>query len=217
MTRYLNANGICIFDYPEFAKTPRARPCGIAGRRSGSYHRARREAACPQGRCCRARAPAAWRPPRSGAHHLGHGCLRCLQAGARQADTQDLHPAGQRHLHYYFYVQDAELGRVYLRVPTRVPFRWQVYCNGHSWLARKLTANGVGYTMADNAFARIADWALAQALADTLSPDQLHRNLDQYAKPGIRCVRAVLSTEPDAGGIRHRSGVPLHRHARPAL
>ena len=67
-------------------------------------------------------------------------------------------------------------------VPTWAPFRLQFYCNGHSWLARKLTAKGIGHTMADNAFVRIDDWALAQALADTLSPDQLHRTLDRYAK-----------------------------------
>ena len=36
--------------------------------------------------------------------------------------------------------------------------------------------------MADNAFVRIDDWALAQALAHTLPPDQLHRTLDRYAK-----------------------------------
>jgi hypothetical protein len=49
------------------------------------------------------------------------------------------------------------------------------YCNGHNWLARKLTANGIGYTMADNAFVGIDDWPRAQAMADTLSPEQLHR------------------------------------------
>jgi hypothetical protein len=36
--------------------------------------------------------------------------------------------------------------------------------------------------MADNAFIRIDDWSRAQALADTLSPDQLHRTLDRYAE-----------------------------------
>jgi hypothetical protein len=63
----------------------------------------------------------------------------------------------------------------------------QFYCNGHSWLARKLTANGIGYTMADNAFVRIDDWSRAQELADRLSPDQLHRTLDRYAE---RCCPA---------------------------
>jgi hypothetical protein len=36
--------------------------------------------------------------------------------------------------------------------------------------------------MADNAFVRIGDWSRAQELADSLSPDQLHRTLDRYAE-----------------------------------
>src|ERR1022692_4057098 len=92
-----------------------------------------------------------------------------------------LRPDSGKCLHYYFYFMDAELGLVYLRVPTWAPFRLQFYCNGHSWLARKLTAKGIGYTMADNAFVRIDDWSRAQQLADSLSPDQLHRTLDRYA------------------------------------
>jgi len=84
-------------------------------------------------------------------------------------------------LHYYFYFLDEELGLVYLRVPTWCPFRLQFYCNGHSWLARKLTSRDIGYTMADNAFIRIDDWKQAQQLADSFSPDELHRILDRYA------------------------------------
>ena len=54
-------------------------------------------------------------------------------------------------LHYYFYFMDEEVGLCYLRVPTWLPCRLQFYCNGHSWLARKLTAEGIGYATADNA------------------------------------------------------------------
>ena len=67
-------------------------------------------------------------------------------------------------------------------MPTWCPFRLQFYCNGHSWLARKLTAAGIDFTLADNAFVRIADWDRAQALSDTMKPDELHRHLDRYAK-----------------------------------
>ena len=35
--------------------------------------------------------------------------------------------------------------------------------------------------MADNAFVRIDDWPRAQAMADSLSPEQLHHALDRYA------------------------------------
>ncbi|MGH6814310.1 MAG: hypothetical protein ACREC6_01250 [Hyphomicrobiaceae bacterium] len=93
-----------------------------------------------------------------------------------------LKPAPGKCLHYYFYVMDAHLGPIYVRVPTWCPFRLQVYCNGHSWLARKLTAAGIGFTLADNAFMDIDDFARAQALADALQPDRLHRILDRYAK-----------------------------------
>ena len=72
-------------------------------------------------------------------------------------------------------------GLVYLRVPTWAPFRLQFYCNGHSWLARQLTAEGIGFTAADNAFVRIDDWQRAQDLADRFSPDRLHLVLDRYA------------------------------------
>src|SRR4051812_31509424 len=41
--------------------------------------------------------------------------------------------------------------------------------------------------------------------------------LRQQMLPGERCVRTILPLEPDAGGIRHRSGVPIHHHARSAL
>jgi hypothetical protein len=76
---------------------------------------------------------------------------------------------------------DAELGLIYLRVPTWYPFRLQFYCNGQSWLARQLTAAGIGFTLADNAFLRIDDWERAQTLANGLSPDVLRRVLDRYA------------------------------------
>jgi hypothetical protein len=51
------------------------------------------------------------------------------------------------------------------------PFRLQFYCNGHSWLARRLTAQGIGFTAADNAFTRIDDWQRAQDLADRRCQD----------------------------------------------
>ncbi len=50
------------------------------------------------------------------------------------------------------------------------------------WLARRLTAAGIGFTLADNAFLRIDDWERAQTLADGFSPDHLHRVLDHYAQ-----------------------------------
>jgi len=93
-----------------------------------------------------------------------------------------LKPDSGKCLHYYFYFIDEALGLCYLRVPTWCPFRLQFYCNGHSWLARKLTAAGIDFTLADNAIVQVSDIARAQALADSLTPDELHRRLDRYAE-----------------------------------
>jgi DNA-binding HxlR family transcriptional regulator len=58
----------------------------------------------------------------------------------------------------------------------------QFYCNGHSWLAKQLTREGIDFTMLDNAFVRIENWAQAQSFADALQPDALHRILDRHAR-----------------------------------
>jgi hypothetical protein len=85
-----------------------------------------------------------------------------------------LKPDSGKCLHYYFYFIDERLGLCYLRVPTWCPFRLQFYCNGHGWLARKLTAAGIEFTLTDNAFLSLSDLDRAQRLADGLAPKELH-------------------------------------------
>ena len=73
-------------------------------------------------------------------------------------------------------------GLCYVRVPTWCPFRLQFYCNGHNWLARQLDGKTIRYTLLDNAFTRIEDFAAAQLLADSWEPSRLHRKLDEFAQ-----------------------------------
>jgi hypothetical protein len=185
MTRFLYACGVRIFGYPDFASTLRdivreragsvAAEAGIAiehiakshirkedvvakileqrGDHAGLVHVISAMEACPSYR--------PWHDKSSGKTYLRPDTGKCL--------------------HYYFYFMDADLGLIYLRVPTWAPFRLQFYCNGHNWLARRLTAEGIAFTAADNAFIRIDDWQRARELADGFSPDLLHRVLDRYA------------------------------------
>ena len=188
MTGYLNAKGIRIFDYPEFAKTLRDRvrdraatlaaEAGITIEHLAKPHIRKEDVVA---RVLRQRGD------RPGLVHVISAMEACDAYKPwhdKQTHKTFIRPDSGKCLHYYFYFQDATFGLVYLRVPTWAPFRLQFYCNGHSWLARKLSAKGIGYTMADNAFVHIDDWALAQALADTLSPDQLHRNGTVHALCG---------------------------------
>ena len=92
-----------------------------------------------------------------------------------------LKPEGGKCLHYYFYFVDEELGLCFVRLPTWCPFRFQVYLNGHHWLARKLTRRGLAYQLIDNAFVCIEDFPAAQRVADGLRAQDLHRKLDRFA------------------------------------
>jgi len=185
MSRYLNANGIRIFDSPEFAKTLRDRvrdgaaslaaQAGVTIEHIGKAHIRKEEVVARV---------LAQRGDHPGLHVIS--AMEACDAYRRWHDKQThksfVRPDSGKCLHYYFYFLDAWFGLIYLRVPTWAPFRLQFYCNGHNWLARRLSAEGIGYTMADNAFIRIDDWGRAQELADSLSPDRLHRRLDRYAE-----------------------------------
>ena len=57
----------------------------------------------------------------------------------------------------YFYFLDREFGLMHVKIQTWFPFTVQVYVNGHEWLARKLTAQGIRFQKVDNAFVGLAD------------------------------------------------------------
>ena len=185
MTRFLYAVGIKIFDYPAFAQTLRDRVrdaavslaagAGVTIEHIAKTH-IRKEAVVQRVLEQRGEHP--------GLVHI----ISAMEACDAYRPWHDkathktfIRPNSGKCLHFYFYFMDAAFGLIYLRVPTYCPFRLQFYCNGHNWLARRLSAEGIDHAMVDNAFARIDDWSRAQELADAFSPDRLHRTLDRYA------------------------------------
>ena len=93
-----------------------------------------------------------------------------------------LKPDSSKCMTYYFYFIDEQLGLCYLRVPTWCPFRLQFYFNGHNWLANQLKQRGIAYKMLDNAFVQIADYTVANQLADEFDVEILHLRLDEFAQ-----------------------------------
>ena len=185
MTRYLYANNIRIFDYPQFAATLRdavraraaavAAQAGIAIEHIAKSHIRKEDVVAKV-------------IERRGKHPGLVHVISAMEACDAYQPWHDktthrtyVRPDSGKCLHYYFYFMDAEWGLIYLRVPTWAPFRLQFYCNGHSFLARQLELEGIAATAVDNAFVRIDDWERAQALADALSPNALRRLLDRYA------------------------------------
>lgn len=185
MTSFLNAHQIRIFDYPRFAEPLRERIresaeklAAEAGAKIEYIAKAHVRKEDVVAKVIKTRGD---HPGLVHVISVMEACASYKPWHDKQTQRTFLRPTPGKCLHYYFYFIDAELGLVYLRVPTWCPFRLQFYCNGHSWLARQLAAEGIAYTLADNAFIRIDDWARAQQLADQLSPDVLHRILDRYA------------------------------------
>jgi len=76
---------------------------------------------------------------------------------------------------------DRDFGLIHVRVQTWFPLQIQVYLNGHEWLARKLSANHIGYTKHDSAFVWIEDMARAQRFADRFANLNWPTILGKYA------------------------------------
>jgi hypothetical protein len=167
MTRYLNARGIRIFDYPEFAKPLRDRvrdraatlaaEAGLTIEHVGKSNIRKEDVVA---RVLKQRGD------HPGLVHI----ISAMEACDAYQPWHDknthktfIRPDSGKCLHYYFYFLDAWFGLIYLRVPPH--------------------------------------------------PGSLCRTV----LPSVRRFRANLPLEPDAGGIRHRSGVPLHRHPRSTL
>lgn len=94
-------------------------------------------------------------------------------------------------LHYYFYFIDPDLGLCFLRVATWCPFRLQFYFNGHAWLAAQLRRKGIDFDVLDNAFAHIADYAVANQLVEQFNPAQLHQSLDMFAQQFCPVIQSL--------------------------
>jgi predicted transcriptional regulator len=185
MTKFLNANQVRIFDYTKFAEPlrdrVRERATLLAGEAGSSIEHIAKSHIRKEAVVAKVLAHRGEHPGLVHVISAMEACDTYKPWHDKQTHKTYVRPDRGKCLHYYFYFMDAELGLVYLRVPTWAPFRLQFYCNGHSWLARQLTAEGITFTAADNAFTRIADWQRAQDLADAFSPEQLHRVLDRYA------------------------------------
>jgi len=186
MTSFLSARSVRIFDYPRFAEplreVIRTRAQELAQSAGIEIEHLRKASIRKEEVVAKVLARRGEQP---GLVHV----LSAMEACSSYKPWHDkasgrtfLKPDTGKCLHYYFYFMDAQVGLCYLRVPTWCPFRLQFYCNGHGWLARQLAREGIDFTLADNAFVRIEDWARAQALADALAPRALHRVLDRYAK-----------------------------------
>jgi hypothetical protein len=104
--------------------------------------------------------------------------FRCEPGGGRLRLRADY----RRCSVFYIFIMHAVFGLIHVKIHSWFPLTMQVYINGHDFLAKKLDALGVDYTLADNAFIRVADFKAAQACAERLLKQNLPRLLGQLAR-----------------------------------
>jgi hypothetical protein len=186
MTRYLYQKGIRIFDYAKFAEPLRERIRENAEKLAENNEIKiefirkkdfRKEARIQEILKTRGELP--------GLVHI-FGAMEACNSYRPWHDKSTgktyLKSDSSKCMTYYFYFVDEQLGLCYLRVPTWCPYRLQFYFNGHAWLASKLRAQNIQFEMIDNAFAHIADYAIANQLSDELDVESLHHRLDAFAQ-----------------------------------
>ena len=122
MTGYLNAKGIRIFDYPEFAKTlrdrVRDRAASLAAEAGVTIEHISKPHVRKEDVVARV---LQHRGDHPGLVHIISAMEACDAYKPwhdKQTHKTFIRPDSGKCLHYYFYVQDAKFGLVYLRVPT---------------------------------------------------------------------------------------------------
>jgi hypothetical protein len=77
--------------------------------------------------------------------------------------------------HYYFYIDDADFGPLFIKVCSYAPWGTKLCLNGHEWAKRQLEKKGIAYEALDNGFLSCADPKKLQEICDSLGPDDIDR------------------------------------------
>jgi hypothetical protein len=98
--------------------------------------------------------------------------------------------------HYYFYIDDADFGPLFLKVCSYAPWGLKLCLNGHEWAKRQLEQRGIGYEALDNGFLSCAEPEKLQQICDSLGPEDIDRVFRKWLK---RIPLPLRAQDRDAG------------------
>src|SRR3954465_10733527 len=84
--------------------------------------------------------------------------------------------------HYYFYIDDADFGPLFIKVCSYAPWGIKLCLNGHEWAKRQLEKKKITYEALDNGFLSCADPQKLQQICDSLGPEQIERVFQKWLK-----------------------------------
>src|ERR1700682_429288 len=77
--------------------------------------------------------------------------------------------------HYYFYIDDADFGPLFIKVCSYAPWSTKLCLNGHQWAKRQLAKQKIAYQALDNGFLSCAEPGKLQQICDSLGPEESDR------------------------------------------
>ncbi|MGI8403468.1 MAG: hypothetical protein ACR2OE_01630, partial [Thermomicrobiales bacterium] len=98
--------------------------------------------------------------------------------------------------HYYFYIDDADFGPLFLKVCSYAPWGIKLCLNGHEWAKRQLEKRGISYEALDNGFLSCSDPNKLQEICDSLGPEQI----DGLFRKWLKRIPLPLRPEDRAAG-----------------
>lgn len=98
--------------------------------------------------------------------------------------------------HYYFYIDDADFGPLFLKVCSYAPWSTKLCLNGHEWAKRQLEKKGIAYEALDNGLLSCADPEKLQQICDSLGPEQI----DSVFRKWLQRIPLPLRAEDRAAG-----------------
>jgi hypothetical protein len=102
---------------------------------------------------------------------------------------------------YNFYLNDAQWGRMFIRVCPYFPFPARICLNQHYWLAQQMRRKDIRFRQSTNAFSQCSDPDGLQQLADSLTSEDLQRCGQKWLR---QLVPFFTPRERRWAGIDHR-------------
>ena len=84
--------------------------------------------------------------------------------------------------HYYFYIDDADFGPLFIKVCSYAPWGTKLCLNGHEWAKRQLEKRGIAYQALDNGFLSCENPEELQEICDSLGPEEIDRLFRKWLK-----------------------------------
>jgi hypothetical protein len=81
---------------------------------------------------------------------------------------------------YYFYIHDAEFGAGFIKLCSYFPYPGKVWLNGHEWVKRQATREGIAFSPLANGFAATDDPVGLQAICDRLGVADFQGFFDRW-------------------------------------